>query len=147
MKQQAPNMIQQPWLYCSIDTLAINRLSGTPALGNLAVRQALMKATDFNTLLKLVYGAGDVLGWPVARGNPSYTPLEDEPAAVQDLFTYDSTKAQQMLSAAGFPNGFTTTITIDSSVPQETTEATILASQWAKVGVTLQIVQYEFSCP
>jgi peptide/nickel transport system substrate-binding protein len=139
LKQQAPDMIQKQWLYCSVDTISFNRLSGTPALGNLAVRQALMKATDFNNLLQLVYGAGDVLGWPVARGNPSYTPLENQPAAVQDLFTYDSTKAKQMLSDAGYPTGFTTTITIDSSIPQQTTEATILASQWAKVGVTLQI--------
>jgi len=139
LKQQAPDMIQKQWLYSSVDTIAINRISGSEPLGKLAVRQALMKATDFNNLLQLVYGAGDVLGWPVARGNPSYTPLENQPAAVQDLFTYDSTKAKQMLSDAGYPEGFTTTISIDSSVPQQTTEATILVAQWAKVGVTLQI--------
>ena len=116
-----------------------NRIDPGP-LTNLSVRQALSLATDFNTVLKLTYGGGDVLGWPVARGNPSYTPLENQPAAVQALFTYNPTKAQQMLTAAGYPNGFTTTITVNSALQNETDEATILSSEWAKVGVTLQII-------
>ncbi len=139
LKQQAPDMIQVPWLSSLVDSILINRIDSVP-LSNLSVRQALFMATDFNTILKLVYGDGDILGWPVARGNPSYTPLANEPAAVQALYTYNPTKAQQMLTAAGYPNGFTTTITVNSALSNETDEATILASEWAKVGVTLQII-------
>ena len=138
LQQQAPNMKQAPWYSCYVDILIFNRIDSSP-LSNLSVRQALMMATDLNSMVKLVYGSGDVLGWPVARGNPSYTPLENQPSAVQTLFTYNPTKAQQMLIAAGYPN-LTITITINSALQNEVNEATVLASQWAKVGVTLQIL-------
>jgi peptide/nickel transport system substrate-binding protein len=140
LKQQAPNMIQEPWLSCSVDILMMNRLDTGP-LTNINVRQALFMATDFKTVMNLVYGGGDILGWPVARGNPSYTPVENLPASTQALFTYNPTKAQQMLTAAGYPNGFSTSIVINSAIAQEADEATALASEWAKVGVTLQITQ------
>ena len=67
LKQQAPNLIQEPWLSCSVDIMMMNRIDPGP-LSNINVRQALFMATDFNTIMNLVYGGGDILGWPVAGG-------------------------------------------------------------------------------
>jgi peptide/nickel transport system substrate-binding protein len=139
LKQQAPSLIQQKWLSCTVDVLKTNRLASGNPLSNLQVRQALSEATDFNSISNLVYGGGDILGWPVARGNPSYTALTDESAQVQALFSDNITQAQQMLASAGYPKGFTTTITIDSAIAQEADEAQVIANDWAQVGVTVQI--------
>ena len=138
LSKQAPNMIQEKYLQDSIYALRLNRIAPGP-LANLQVRQALSMATDYNTIANTVYGGGDILGWPVARGNPEYTPLSGQSAAVQALFSDNPTQAKQMLAAAGFANGFTTTITIDSSVLQQADDAQILASDWAQIGVTLNI--------
>jgi len=138
-KQQSPKMIQEKWLSDSVDVLKMNRLAPNNPVSNLQVRQALCEAIDFNSIANNVYGGGDVLGWPVPRGIPSYTSLTDQSAAVQALFSDNPTQAKQLLTSAGYPNGFTTSISIDSSIAQEADEAQILASNWAKIGVTLQI--------
>ena len=44
-----------------------------------------------------------------------------------------------MLSSAGYPNGFSLTINVDSTVPIETDVAQLLVSQWAKVGINATI--------
>jgi peptide/nickel transport system substrate-binding protein len=67
--------------------------------------------------------------------------VEDESSQIQALFSFNTTEAQQMLTAAGYPKGFTTSITIDSAYSQEADEATIIAADWAKVGVTVKIIQ------
>jgi len=75
LSKQSPNLIQEKYYADSVYSFRANRLAPGNPLGNLQVRQALFMATDFNSIANLVYGGGDILGWPVARGNPSYTPL------------------------------------------------------------------------
>ena len=138
LKKTSPDLIQTKWISAQVLIFYINRIDSQP-LSNLSVRQALMMATDFNTILKLVWGDGNILGWPVSSGNPSYTPLEKEPAAIQALFTYNLTKAKQMLSDAGYPNGFPTTLSYNSSDPIQANVASIIASEWAKAGVVVTL--------
>jgi peptide/nickel transport system substrate-binding protein len=139
LAKQTPNLIQEKYFADSIYNFRANRLASGNPLGNLQVRQALFMATDFNSIATDVYGGGDILAWPVCRGNPSYTPLEDESSQIQTLFNYNPTQAKQMLAAAGYPNGFTTTLSIDSSIAQEADDAQIIASDWAQIGVTVNI--------
>jgi len=138
LAQQAPNMTQEKYLLDSVYALRVNRINPGP-LANLQVRQALSMATDYTTIAATVYGGGDILAWPVAPGTPTYTPLSAQSAAVQALFSNNPTQAKQVLTAAGYPNGFTTTITIDSSLMQQADDAQILVSDWARIGVTLNI--------
>ena len=87
----------------------------------LKVRQALMMATDFNGLSQTLYGGdAEVDVWPVSKFLPSmYTPLNQMPQAVQDLYTYNPTKAKQLLSDAGYPNGFDTTVNRQQRRPDQ----------------------------
>ena len=126
------------WTTGIVDSFVVNRPKNQ-YLSNLAVRQALTKATDFTTIKNLIYPGGKVFDWPVMQGDVAYVPLNQMPATVQDMWTYDSTKAQQDLAAAGYPKGFSLTITVDSTVPTETDVAQLLVSQWAKVGITATI--------
>ncbi len=140
LQQQSPQLIQDKWTSDSVDVFEANRLDTNSPISNVQVRQALCEATDFNSIANLVYGGGDILGWPVAAGNPSYTPLSGQSSIVQAMFSFNTTAAKQMLTAAGYPNGFAITLTVDSSVATEADEAQIMVSDWGKIGVTATIV-------
>jgi peptide/nickel transport system substrate-binding protein len=71
---------------------------------------------------------------------PFNTPLEEMPQAVQDLFIYNPDKAKELLTAAGYPDGFDTKVTCTS---QEADFLAIIVEDWKKVGVNLEIQQLE----
>jgi len=72
---------------------------------NLQVRQAISWAIDRQKLLKLISGAGSELWQIYPAGLPGHVDgLEGQ------FYGYDPAKAKQMLAAAGYPNGFSTTI-------------------------------------
>ena len=140
LASQAPKLVQEKWTSDSVDVFEANRLDSSSPISNLQVRQALFEATDFNSIANDVYGGGQILGWPVAQGNPSYTPLANQSSTVQAMFSFNTKAAKQMLAAAGYPNGFSITLTVDSAVPQEADEAQIMVSDWGQIGVTATIV-------
>jgi len=131
-------MLHNSWTTGKVDSYELNRLDNL-YLKNKSVRQALMLATDFNTIANLSYPGGKVFDWPAMQGDPAYVPLNQMPSNIQDLWTYNPTKAQQMLTAAGYPDGFSLAINIDATVPREQDVAQLLVNQWAKVGVKATI--------
>ncbi len=107
---------------------------------DIRVRQALMMATDMKSIKDGQFGGdAEILASPSSPLFPScYTPIDKLPADVQALYTYSPDKAKQLLKDAGFPNGFKTTLTIDSS-SQASDMAQIIKNQWLKVGVDVEI--------
>lgn len=83
---------------------------------DLKVRQAMNLAVDQRAILEDFYaGHGDLkpFPWPHIPGTPTYpmsVALEDMPEDVQMQFTYDPDKAKQLLTEAGYPDGFKTNI-------------------------------------
>jgi oligopeptide transport system substrate-binding protein len=72
---------------------------------NLKVRQAVAWAIDRDKLIKLISGAGSRLDQIYPAGLPGHVA---GPAGV--FYGYDAAKAKQLLTEAGYPNGFTTTL-------------------------------------
>ncbi|MGU3587450.1 ABC transporter substrate-binding protein [Rhodococcus sp. C26F] len=72
-----------------------------PALGDVRVRRAINHAIDRDALLKAAQGYGAVTDQIFAETNPGYVP------ALDGAYTYDPTKAKQLLAEAGYGNGFT----------------------------------------
>lgn len=97
-----------------------------------------MLATDFETIKKGYYGdEAEIDVWPVnSTYRDWYVPLSGMPAAVQDLYKYNPEKAKQLLKEAGYPNGFKTSIVVQSTVGR-IDELSIFKDMWAKVGVEL----------
>ena len=94
------------------------------------MRIALNHAVDVPTLIGTVlHGAAQRTATLLPQQAFGYDP--SIPA-----FTYDLDKAKQMLSAAGFPNGFSTQLAA-SSVDQDITQA--VAGQLSKVGVKCDV--------
>ncbi|HEY93871.1 MAG TPA: ABC transporter substrate-binding protein [Dehalococcoidia bacterium] len=83
------------------------------------VRQALNLAVDQQEILDAYYeGHGYLKGWPfypIKAHEPFFTPLEEMPEEVQELFEYHPDKAKQLLAEAGYPNGFKTKATCSSA--------------------------------
>lgn len=109
------------------------------------VRQALMMATDFQTILNNLYGGvGQILTYPFSKVKgyeELYVNLNDPdfPAAAKDLYIYNPAKAQQLLKDAGYPNGFKAQVMLINTSTAEIDYFSIVKDMWAKVGVSLTL--------
>jgi peptide/nickel transport system substrate-binding protein len=114
---------------------------------DLRVRQALMYATDFDTIVKeFLSGQADKQSWPITPMpdfKAAYLPLSEAPADVQDLYKYNPTKAKQLLTDAGFPNGFKSSIMFNSTGSFNADYLSIIKQMWAKVNVDLNLQPLE----
>jgi len=113
-----------------------------PPFNDVRVRRAMMMATDFNSILKGLYGGrGQILTWP-SQLLPGYEDLylglddKEMPASVKELYVYNPDKAKQLLKEAGYPNGFKTSILIAST---DADFFSIWKDMWAKVGIDLRL--------
>lgn len=100
-----------------------------PGMGDKNVRLALSYATDRNAFTNAIFKGG--------RPTANFSPKGDAgfDAALDTKYAYNPTKAKQLLAAAGHP---ALTLSIVAS-PASQDRALILKSQWAKVGVTLNV--------
>ncbi len=92
---------------------------------NVAVRQALSWAIDRAKIVKLLSGTGLPLNQIYPAGLPGHVD-----GAAGDFYGYDAAKAKQLLAAAGYPNGFSTTLYSSNVAPWPT---------------LLQSIQYDFA--
>ena len=85
--------------------LTLNNTAGP--LSNVKVRQAISYAIDKQGILQTVgAGYGTVIGSDTVPGDPWYS------ASYAQAYPYNPAKAKQLLAQAGYPNGFSTTLTI-----------------------------------
>src|SRR4051812_32731937 len=100
-------------------------------LANAKVRQALNYATDKNAIIAI---ATQNVGKPMDSYMSSATPLHyaDGPA-----YPYDLAKAKQLLSEAGFGNGFEVEMIVLAGNADETATAAALQQMWSAAGVKL----------
>lgn len=104
------------------------------------VRQALSYAVDKEEILTLV---SDGKGTPIASSMfPAFGKYYmDE---LNDVYTYDIEKAKQLLADAGYPDGFSFTITVPSNYAQHIDTAQVLVEQFKKINVTAEIELIEW---
>ena len=110
---------------------------------NKLVRQALNLATNKEAILKAVYlGNGQMAKNPIPPILWSYN------NAVQD-YPYDPAKAKQLLTQAGFPNGFDVELwylpVTRPYNPDGKRMAEMIQADWAKVGVKATLTTYEWA--
>jgi peptide/nickel transport system substrate-binding protein len=110
------------------------------------VRQAMNLAFDKQSIVKDYYqGHAALLGWPYYNTpaySDLYTPLEQMPADVQELVKGGNVaKAKQLLTDAGYPNGFKTSIYSSNSLDSDF--LSIIKAQLAQVNIDLSIKQID----
>ncbi len=111
-----------------------------PPFGDVMVRRAMMAGTNRADFAKLA-NAEDLPQtdwWPILPGHPTHTPLSELPADIQKLWDYNPDLAKKMLADAGYPDGFKTTMLVEST-PANLDRAALLKDQWEKIGVVLDL--------
>ena len=109
---------------------------------NEKVRQALCYAVDVDAMMELTAeGHGTKVG---SSMYPAFTKYFD--ASLADAYPYDPEKAKELLTEAGYPDGFSFTITVPSNYQPHVDTATVLVEQLAAVGVKaeIQLVDWNF---
>ena len=123
------------------------RCDGDGPTSNTDVRRALMVATDQSAFIEANGTGGldiQVNQWPFYTEDPDmYIPLDELPEESKILFEYDADTtpelAKQMLTDAGYPDGFTLDVDILAE-PAYEDRAAMLKDQWAKIGVDINII-------
>lgn len=106
------------------------------------VRQALNYAIDREAMANsLLQGTAEPAYQIAPHANAAYTPKND-------LYSYDPTKAKELLAEAGYPDGFTMTVEYPTSgsgnmIPQPMNEA--LMQELGAVGVQVKLKPVEWS--
>jgi ABC-type transport system substrate-binding protein len=107
---------------------------------NINVRIAAQEALDLATIASTYYqGTAN----PMPQTLTSYYitgwgwPYPDWPASLQAEYAYNPTNAKALLAAAGYPNGFNTTLYADSTLDMSMLE--IVQSYEAAIGINITI--------
>jgi peptide/nickel transport system substrate-binding protein len=118
----------------SVDQLQLNQAYGP--LSKLPVREAISDALDRKTIAQAAlngFGAPAEYGLPNAEVTPAMH--------AQKIPAPNISKAKQLLSQAGYPNGFPLTITLGPEYEgaQISEEGVVIQSELAKIGITVSL--------
>jgi peptide/nickel transport system substrate-binding protein len=104
------------------------------------VRQALQLGLDNQAIINDYYEGNAVLInhplAPMLEFKDMYTPLEELPGTVQELYGYKNEKAKQLLAEAGYPDGFETSVICTEAYVDL---LSIVKAYWEEIGVILNI--------
>jgi peptide/nickel transport system substrate-binding protein len=105
---------------------------------NLKVRQAMAHAIDQAAIIEgATYGNGAAIGSHFAPHHPYYVDLTS-------TYPYDPAAAKALLAEAGYPEGFSASLKLPP-VAYAQLSGQILASQFAEVGIRLELINVEWA--
>ena len=131
----------------SIQTLTINHgnTNNNGILGNLNFRKALFYAVDRESIAKMTNGipanylvASKCLG----LDGKTYRDMEESQALLEPNLGYDPAKAKELLTEAGYPDGFSCQLWVNGDV--RTRSAQMVQAQLAEIGITVDISTMEW---
>ena len=100
------------------------------------VRQALCCAIDRQQILDLAFdGYGSLIG---SSMYPAFGKYFDD--SLTNYYTHDVEKARALLADAGYPDGFSMTITVPSNYQPHIDTAQVIVEQLKEVGITAEIL-------
>ncbi|HVW42004.1 MAG TPA: ABC transporter substrate-binding protein [Amycolatopsis sp.] len=117
----------------SLNTEAILLRINRGALSNPLVRQAMMMAIDRDAISKQIYDGKCV------AANQMYTPNVPLSTPGYNPYPYDPAKAKQLLTQAGFPNGFGFDIVTVSGQEASEQNAQVVQQMLGQVGIKVTV--------
>ena len=144
LKKSAPQLKWAKWLAMSGTYLSMR--TDTKPFDDIRVRRALNLAVNKQEIVKEYYGGNaELFAYPQ---HPEYVgyfePLESMPDSIRELFTYNPTKAKQLLREAGYPNGFTFKTQVCSCSPDHMDLLPLIAGYLEQIGVKIEIQPMEY---
>lgn len=108
---------------------------------DIRVRQALCYGIDRQAIIDLVGGGnGTIIGSNMFPNFKKYFAND-----LANSYSYDTTKAKQLLKEAGYENGFEFTITVPSNYQFHVDTAQVIVEQLKQIGVTAKIQLIEWA--
>ena len=119
---------------------------GSSVFADINVRRAVAIGTDRQELVDNVYD-GHAASYFVGGGPgfATYTPLDQAPQAVRELYEYNPQTAKKMLADAGHPNGFEVEFVYTPDLPYLSDIVSVISSQWQKIGLTVKPVTLDLA--
>ncbi len=140
LKKTTPEL--QLGLYAPGSGTALYLRQDVKPLDDLRVRKALQMSLDRLAINEMVGPGGRCEPYTSILnsgfGPELYTPFEELPKSIQEIYTYNPEKAKQLLTEAGYPNGFKLE-TIVASGTRYLNNAQIAADYFGRIGVQLDI--------
>lgn len=107
---------------------------------NEQVRQAMYYAVNVDEIIEFVCsGAGVATGTSMYPNQQQYFMPE-----LAENYQQDVEKAKELLAQAGYPDGFSMTMTVPSNYPQHMDTAQVLIEQLKAVGINAELVPVEW---
>ncbi len=122
--------------YGAVTNWTLNFNMSRDGVSDKRVRQAIRYAMNLDTM---VQGAYYGLGTPAASFAPSSVWGVNQDYAENPVYTQNQDKARELLAEAGYADGFTFNVYLNSSFPEQQQMLEIMQSQLAEVGITMQI--------
>jgi peptide/nickel transport system substrate-binding protein len=116
-----------------VQDVVLNQKNKGP-LQDVKVRQALNYATDRQNICSTVFGglatpANSPMQWGTTFWDPSISAIP-----------FDLQKAKDLMAESSVPNGFSMSLSYHTGDPQLAAEALILQSEWAEIGVKVNLM-------
>jgi peptide/nickel transport system substrate-binding protein len=145
LKKTAPALKWSRWLSMSGTFLSF-RVDQKP-FDDVRVRRALNLAVNKQEIVSAYYnGNAELFGYPMHPDYAGYfEKLEEMPASIKELFTYDPKKARQLLDEAGVPKGFTFKVQVTTANPDHMELMPLIAAYLEQVGVKAEIQPMEYA--
>ena len=129
VEQGAMNLVQALYLNNAVEPF-----------NDVRVRQALCYAVDKQAIIDLAF---DGFGFPIGSSMyPAFSKYFDD--ELTDYYPHDTDKAKELLAAAGYPDGFSMTITVPSNYQPHIDTAQVIVEQLKEVGVRAEILPVEW---
>lgn len=146
LKQTTPNLKSAQFLPGGASVIGMRIDKPDLPYKDIKVRQALMLALDYKGIAEVVYGGdAEILAYPINKSfKRAYVPMNELPASVQELFSYNPEKAKQLLTEAGYPDGFKCSVVCSNDTTTVDVMSTYQA-MWGDIGVDLTIDLKEFA--
>ncbi len=123
----------------AVQILGLN--NGKKPFDNIKVRQAFCYAINPDEIISAVnFGKAVRSGTPVIPGLKKYYD-----SSLVHAYDQNTQKAKQLLAEAGYPNGFTITLTVPSNYTVHVDSAQVMVSELKKAGITAKIRQVDFA--
>jgi len=142
MRKTAPHVLEYEHWDWMPNPYPLSMRVDIPPFNDVRVRQAMLLATDLEAIRQSwTGGLGTTITYPFMYNKPyaeMYIGLDspDLPKEVKELYTYNPEKARQLLTEAGYPDGFNTQV-LTQSVDAD--YLAIIKDMWSKVGVDLEL--------